>query len=473
VAHPIHRAQPPLEFIPQKFNPLVYYAIRGLLPLLLLLRLRPWLPTGIAKIETVNVEVLVDLYQKFQNGKIRFLMAFRHCEVDDPLCMMHMLGYAVPKVARQKGISLQYPTHSHFLYDRGMLLWAGDWLGWLFSRVGGLPIFRGKVDRVSLRTARDLFASGKYPISVAPEGATNGHSESVSALEPGVAQLSFWCVEELIKEHRAEEVLILPIGLQYRYINPRWEKLDRLLSKLEADSGLEVKRIDPSGVVNREKVFYERLFHLGEYVLSEMEKFYDRFYHQHPRHQAATKSEDSSANPNQLLATRLEILLNRSLQAAEQYFGLEPKGTIIERCRRIESAGWNDIYRGDLPDLKTLSPLQRGLADWIAEEASLRMLHMRLVESFVAVTGNYVQQKPSFERFAETTLILFDLIERIKGNKNPRRPRMGWRQARLTVGEPISVTQRWSKYHENRHAAKQAVNDLTRDLQIALENLIV
>jgi len=78
----------------------------------------------------------------------------------------------------------------------------------------------------------------------------------------------------------------------------------------------------------------------------------------------------------------------------------------LRRCRRLE-AGWTYIYREDLQDLKALSPLDGGLADWIAEEASLRMLHMRLVESFVAVTGTYVLEKP-FERFAETALLMFD-----------------------------------------------------------------
>ncbi|MBR8835406.1 MAG: 1-acyl-sn-glycerol-3-phosphate acyltransferase [Stigonema ocellatum SAG 48.90 = DSM 106950] len=469
--HSIHHAQPPLEFIPQRFNPLVYYVIRGLLPVLLRFRTRPWLPVGIAQIETVNVEILTDLYQKFQAGKIRFLIAFRHPEVDDPLCMMYLLSYAVPEMARQQGISLQYPIHSHFLYDRGMTLWAGEWLGWMFSWLGGLPIYRGKLDRVSLRTARDLFVNGKLPLSVAPEGATNGHSEIVSPLEPGVGQLSFWCVEDLVRSHRTEEVLIVPIGIQYSYVNPPWAKLDWLLSKLEADSGLSVQRTGHSHLVNREKVFYERLLRLGEHVLGQMEEFYDRYYHQKPLVPTPTVT-DSSTNPNQVLNTRLQALLNRSLQAAEQYFRLEPQGTVIERCRRIESAGWDDIYRGDLSNLHTLSPLQRGLADWIAEEASVRMLHMRLVESFVAVTGTYVQQKPSFERFAETSLLLFDVITRIKGEKNPRRPRLGWRKARLTVSEPISVTERWSTYQTNRLAARLAVNDLTRDLQMVFENMI-
>ncbi|MDF5718724.1 MAG: 1-acyl-sn-glycerol-3-phosphate acyltransferase [Rhizonema sp. NSF051] len=470
--HPIHRAQARLESIPQRFNLLAYYVFRSSLPILRRLRIRPWLPSGISRMETTNVEVLVELYQKFQAGKIRFLIAFRHPEVDDPLCMMYLLSRAVPKVARQRGISLQYPTHSYFLYDRGMTLWAGNWLGWLMSWLGGLAIHRGKLDRVSLRTARDLFANGKMPVAVAPEGATNGHSEIVSPLEPGVAQMSFWCVEDLVKAKRTEEVLIVPVGIQYSYINPRWAKLDWLLSKLEADSGLPVQRIDRYDMEFIEKVFYERLFSLGENILSQMEQFYDRFNHQHTRVPAATLTQVASAHPNQVLATRLETLLDRSLKAAEQYFGVEPQGTVIERCRRIESASWDDIYRTDLPDLDTLSPLQQGLADWIAEEASVRLLHMRLAESFVAVTATYVQEKPSFDRFAETSLILFDLIARIKGDKNPRRPRLGWRQAQMSVGEPISITERSSAYRTNRQAAKLAVNNLTRDLQMALEKTI-
>ena len=458
--HPIYRAQPRLEFIPQRFNLLVYYTVKLLLPILRRLRLRPWLPAGIAEIETVNVETLVNLYQQFQAGKIRFLIAFRHPEVDDPLSMMYLLSQAVPKVARQEKISLQYPTHSYFLYDRGMTLWGGKWLGWMLSGLGGLSIYRGKrLDRVGLRTARELFANGKLPISVAPEGGTNGHSEIVSPLEPGVAQLGFWCAEDLVKANRTEEVLIVPIAIQYSYINPSWKKLDWLLSKLEVDSGLSVQSIVES--IEPEK-FYERLLRLSEHLLSKMEEFSDRFHHK------ITPSVDL----NQDIDTRLQTLLDKALQAAEQYFSLESTGTIIERCRRIESAGWEDIYKGDLSDLSSLSACDRGLADWIAEEASLRMLHMRLAESFVAVTQSDVEAKPTFERLAETSLILFDLIARIKGEKNPARPRLGWRKSRVTIGEPISVTQRLSNYQKTRVGARQAVDDLKQDLQTALEKMI-
>lgn len=464
-------ARPKLEFIPPAFDPLVLQLVHWLLPSLRRFRWQRWLPAKISQVDTVNVETLVQLYHQFQIGKIRLLLAFRHCEVDDPLCGLHLFSQAIPQSARQQGIDLQLPIHSHFMYDRGMTIWIGDWLGWLFARLGGVPIHRGKsLDWVALKTTRNLLIDGKFPLAVAPEGATNGHSELVSPLASGVAQLSFWCVEDLIKANRAEETIVLPIGIQYRYVRPNWAKLDRLLRKLERDCGLRHHSVDPSGAERSlPQVYLDRLLRLGEYFLSVMTKFYHQFYHQQ-----LPASNLKGLSPELNFTTRLQNLLDLALNVSETYFGLKPQGNIIERCRRVEEAGWTYIYCDDRDRFQSLSPVERGLADWIAQEASLRMLHMRLVESFVAVTGNYVESQLSFERLAETTLILFDAIARIKNQnrKIPRRPSLGWRKARVTIGTPISVTNRWSMYAENRAAAKQAVADLTQDLHRVLEQMI-
>ncbi|BAY26940.1 phospholipid/glycerol acyltransferase [Calothrix sp. NIES-2100] len=457
----IQSIQPPLKFIPPRFNAVILQIAKWLLPVFLRFRLRPWLPAGIINIEAKNAQVLAQLYQQFQAGKVRFLLAFRHPEVDDPLCMFYLLSRIVPQVAREQGIPLQYPPHSHFLYDRGMTLWAGNWLGWFFSSLGGVAIRRGKrLDRQAIQTARELFVNSKIPIAVAPEGGTNGHSGIVSPLEPGVSQLGFWCVEDLAKANRPETVFIVPIAIQYRYINPPWSKLERLLSKLEANSGLPALPIDNS-INSQAEIYYQRLYRLAEHVISEMEEFYRRFYHQ-----------NLPVIPNQDINSRLHRLMDTALQMSEQYFNIQPQGNFIDRCRRLEEAGWSYIYREDVPDIAALSPLQRGLADWIAEEADLRMRHMRLVESFLAVTTNYIQQQPTAERFAETTLIIFDMLSRISETKTPARPRLGWRQACLSVGEPISVTERWLNSQSDRQAARQATSQLTQDLKIALEQLI-
>ncbi|MBD2353336.1 1-acyl-sn-glycerol-3-phosphate acyltransferase [Tolypothrix sp. FACHB-123] len=457
----IQSIQPPLKFIPPRFNAVILQIARWLLPVMLRLRLRPWLPAGIIQIEAKNAEVLAQLYQQFQAGKIRFLLAFRHPEVDDPLCMFYLLSRIVPQVARQQGIRLQYPVHSHFLYDRGMTLWAGDWLGWFFSCLGGVAVRRGKrLDRQAIQTARDLFANSNIPIAVAPEGGTNGHSGVVSPLEPGVSQLGFWCVEDLAKAQRPETVLIVPIAIQYGYVNPPWAKLESLLRKLEAKSGLPTSSIENSTDPLAE-IYHQRLHRLAEHVISEMEEFYRRFYH-----------KDLPTISDRDLNFRLHRLMDTALQVPEQYFNIQAKGNFIDRCRRLEEAGWSYIYREDVEDIGALSPMQRGLADWIAQEADLRMRHMRLVESFVAVTTKYIQTHPTVERFAETTLIIFDMLSRISESNMPARPRLGWRKAKITVGEPISVTERWQNSQGDRQATRRATSQLTQDLQVTLEQLI-
>ena len=126
---------------------------------------------------------------------------------------------------------------------------------------------------------------------------------------------------------------------------------------------------------------------------------------------------EGNTEPNAQLAERLQDLMDKALRVSEDYFDLRPKGSVIDRCRRLEQAGWNRIFRADA---NSLSPVARGLADRVAEEADLRMWHMRLMESFVAVTGHYVKEHPSADRFAETTLLLRDMVNRIKGK--PSRP---------------------------------------------------
>ena len=108
-------------------------------------------------------------------------------------------------------------------------------------------------------------------------------------------------------------------------------------------------------------------------MLGLMENFYREFYHQTlPAVADLEKSLAENFNalesdPNQLLASRLQNLLNVALTVVEEYFQVKAKGTFPDRCRRLEQAGWDYIYREELRDEKTLSPVQRGLADRLAE----------------------------------------------------------------------------------------------------------
>jgi hypothetical protein len=466
------RAQPPLDFIPPVLDLRVLTLARWVAPKWMAWRER------ITQVEAGQVEHLVRLYQAFQQGNARFLLAFRHPSPADSFALAQLLWQQLPHTAKSLGIRLNPPLHAHFIYDRGIPLWAGPGVGWLYSHLGGTPIQRGKVDRQGLRSARDLFANGRFPIAAAPEGGNNGHSEIVSPLEPGIAQMGFWCVEDLLKAERREQVFLLPVGIAYRYLTPPWQAMEHLLAALERDSGLAQSAVlsaaapwpsdqpGESAAVDLTRQLYPRLYRLGEHLLTLMEAYYRDFYGYEP----GTELQAAGATaPQAQLTARLQALLNAALQVAESYFHLPPRGTVIERCRRIEQAGWDRIYRGELAAGKTLSAVELGLADRVAEEASLRMWHMRLVENFVAVTGNYVREKATAERFAETLLLLRDTILMIQG-KNPfPRPKLADQRVLLTVGSPISVSDRWPAYQASR---RQAVAQLTQDLQQALEDLL-
>jgi len=436
-------AQPPLEFVPPNLNMSVVRAVSHLIPSALKLR------TSITEVEATHAERLAELYKEFEEGKARFLIAFRHPSAADPLPLWYLLSRIVPECARERGIALHNTTHTYFLYDRGVPLWAGHVVAWLLPRAGGISIQRGKLDRMGLKTARDKFANGEQPMAVAPEGATNGLNEVVSPLEPGVAQLAFWCLEDLRAKERAEKVYVVPVGIQYRYIDEPWQAIDSVLAGLEVECGLTP---DTSG--DR----YTRLTRIAGYLLTELEEYYHRFYQQ-----------ELSAAPGDLGA-RLRNLLEAALRTSEQYFSIQAKGSFTDRCRRIEQAGWDRIYREDLKG-QTLSPVQRGLADRVAEEANRRMWHMRIVEAFVAVTGAYVRDSPTGDRFAETTNLLFTTVRRLKGLPDCPPPSLGQQRARLDVGEPILVDERFADYTANRQGARQAVADLTHTIQAALETL--
>lgn len=443
--------QPPLKFLPSHFHLWVQQVVQFALPF--------WLQNR-RKIDAVRVkqgEQLLDLYQQFQAGKTRFLLAFRHPTLDDPPCLLYVLNHWLPKLARQHNRRLQLPLHAHFLYDRGIPLWAGAPIGWLFSRIGATSIRRGRLDREGLAAARHLFARGKFPIAVAPEGSINGQNERVGVLEPGVAQLGFWCVEDLRKADRTEQVVVLPVGVQYHYVDPPWAALDRLLSELETDSGLAIQRTHhPELAESRENWFQQRLDRLSDVLLAQMEQFYNQFYHQ-------------SLTAAGSLSDRLSQLLNVALGVAEQQLKLSPLGSLIDRRHRIEQAVWERIYREDLPSLASLSPLERGLADRAATEAQLILWHMQWTESFLTVSETFATDRPTIDCLAETALLLWDFINRVKGS-NLARPHLGRRWVQITIGDAISVSDRWSAYRANR---RQALAHLTQELQQALERLIV
>jgi Acyltransferase len=464
----ITKAQPRRAFLPPKLNIWVLRLVAVVLPYWLKHKLY------ITQFDVADIDQLVEVYKQSQMGRLRLILAFRHPSSDDSFCLGYLLTKKLPTAAKKHRITLRSPIFAHFLYDRGVSLWAGKNANWLYPRLGGIPIHRGRTGQIGLNMAKELLLNGKMPLAMAPEGRRNGHSELVTPLHPGAAQIGFGAMSELIAAGRSEDVLIVPIGIQYYYIDEPWGKLEDLIHQLELDCGLVVDRRDSIVAIRQSdgrpmrKLLYDRFYNLSQHLLYQIENFYAQFYHykipeRPPLDRSISRTE---------IDRRLQSVLAFALKITETYFNLEPNGSNLDRCRQIERAGWDWIYRGELTPPASLDRVTNKLADRIATEADLRMWHMRILENLQAITDSYVKDRPTIDRFAEVTLLLWDLITQMKAEKPANRPILGKRRVQMTICNPIPLSDYWDRYKIDTREARQATIDLTQELQTAMEGTI-
>jgi hypothetical protein len=349
------------------------------------------------------------------------------------------------------------------VYDRGISLWAGDYINWLFPALGGISIFRGKLDRPALNLMRQQITNGSFPLSMAPEGGTNGKSETVAELEPGIAQIGFWAAEDLQKEGRTEELLIIPVGIQYEYSDEAWGKIDQTIATIEKECGIVKPAINDG---NR----YQRLYDLGSYLVAWVNDYYRGLYGNY------AKINRDNTNPDNL-AANLQELADHILSVAEMSFGIKAKGSPIDRCRRLEQAGWDRIFRNDIKNIEQLSEMERGFADQLALEASYSNWHMRIAESIIGVTSDYVRQRPSASRYIEVLKLMWSVLQRIternKESAFKETPNFGDRKLTISVAEPLSVSDRLAEYQSSRPAAKECTKKLTEEIHAAMKDLVL
>ncbi|MGL5794424.1 MAG: 1-acyl-sn-glycerol-3-phosphate acyltransferase, partial [Waterburya sp.] len=98
------QAQPSLEFIPPAYNPLVWQITKKILPL--------WLRYNqdIISVKIDNAEELIELYDQFDAGQTRFMLAFRHPAVTDAPCIAQLLWNQLPQISKQQGKALKSPV---------------------------------------------------------------------------------------------------------------------------------------------------------------------------------------------------------------------------------------------------------------------------------------------------------------------------------------------------------------------------
>lgn len=384
----------------------------------------------VTRTHLINSSSFITALQDFYTGKHRLIFAFRHLTHADGPLLYRAFTRQLHRLAHQEGRPLPTQPHVHFMYDRGITLWAGSYLEWLLPFISATPILRGKADRQGVAAARQLIAAGGHPLAVAPEGGINNLNYALGPLQPGLMQLAGWAQDDLAAKGHSVPIAIMPVGLIYKYEQAAYPRFDALLAELENTLSLPSKpahpaRCEPGFCPDQIddpalQLRYTRYLAIHATMLNYLEDYYRE---NHYRKYLATAPAES-------LDGRTIRLSDLAFSIAEESLKVTGRGTTTDRIYAIEQAAWAKIYRNTPP-----TPLQKGLADWAASDAHSAARHMRLASSLHRISLDYLFAEPGFERLADITLLTWDVMARCLNLRD--KLMLGPRQAYLTAGEPI------------------------------------
>jgi 1-acyl-sn-glycerol-3-phosphate acyltransferase len=436
--------RPPLTYTQPQLNPFVLWALRRLGPLYLRRAL------GIRFGSVGGVEHLIEEYRRFDTGRQRLILAFRHVNPDDAQVMFTLLNNQLPAAARRRGVRFQRRPHAHFLYGRAVPLWKGQWLTWLFSRLGGVPVARDELVRANMEAVQRLLVQGRYPLAMAPEAQVTYHNELVYPLEPGFAQFAIWALRDIPEDSRCEDARILPVALHYRYGSDSAATFEHIIGEIEALSGIRVpQQCRASGTA-------AVLQYIGGAVLDRCEELYRRHYGL-----AAGRRRGTDDEPGEFSRRRVEAVTDAALKVLEQRFQLQSRNRpFLTRIFAAKQAGWKRIFRRS-GDYGTV-PLRDSLDDYIADEARMTLRHLEIADIMSYLQPEYALKHSDMSRAVEVALNLHDLLMRLMGGTIGDRMRIKPATAHIRIGAAISLKETRQQTRGGEKALRKRIIEQTR-----------
>ncbi len=287
---------------------------------------------------------------------------------------------------------------------------------WL-QRHGCFSIDRENNDLQAIRQAVQILKNSSYPLVIFPEGEIYHTNDRVTPFREGAAAIALSAAR---KSDRP--VVCVPCALKCWYISDPTPELNGLMDQLE------------------ERLFWrprsdlslpERVYRLAEglIVLKELELL--------------GKPQEGT------IVERRAKLADHVIGQQEQRYGLKPKGTIPERVTELR---------------RTLIRVSESPSTDLAkrEQAHSDMEDLFFVIQLYSYPGNYMSEKLSVERLAET---LDKLEEDLLQTDTPSA--RGARRVVVRFGEPIVLP----RERQPREAAVTLTRDLESNVQTLLDDL--
>jgi 1-acyl-sn-glycerol-3-phosphate acyltransferase len=295
---------------------------------------------------------------------------------------------------------------------------GGSFQSWVMQKHGCFSIDREGADMHAFRLAVDLLKDSPHPLVIFPEGEIYHTNDRVTPFREGAAAIALAAAKKATRR-----IVCVPCALKCWYTTDPTPSLLDLMERLE-------RRLLLRPQVDRPLA--DRVYRFAEAVLSlkELE------YLGHP--QAGTLPE------------RIARMEEGILAPLEKRYGLAASGgTVPERIKEVRRHIIKRQEQAELTDADR-KPLADDMEDVFG------------VVQLFSYPGNYVAERPSVERLAET---LDKFEEDVLGEELPAI--RGTRRVVVSFGEPVEVPRQRGR----KDAVAYWTDDLENRVQALLDGL--
>jgi hypothetical protein len=313
------------------------------------------------------------------------LIAPNHSHDSDPHVMM--------EVARRLGRQFYFmAAWQLFRMHRG-------WDGFVLQRMGAFSVDREGCDRRAIQQAVELLTSGKSLV-VFPEGEVYRLNDRLTPLLDGVAFMALSAQRDLQRRSGGGRVWIVPTAIRYQYVEDIGDKLAEAMDRLET-------RLHATPPPRYQTTpLADRIVRYGELMLTIKEK-----------EKLGFSREREGDLPARVAHLTEDLLARHELTWLQKSPSADTIPLRIKALRRRLL----EVRADDTSDQDARRWAEAALAD------------VQLALQLYSYPGNYISQRPSIERMAET---VEKFEEDIEGASRPK----GNRRARVVFGEPIDLS---------------------------------
>ncbi|MCB1324298.1 MAG: 1-acyl-sn-glycerol-3-phosphate acyltransferase [Leptospiraceae bacterium] len=326
-----------------------------------------------------------------------------------------------------------------YMASRQVFDWNGGMVGKVISNLGAFSVIAGINDRESFKAARGALAQPEGKLVLFPEGEpTSGENDSLMPFQGGVAQLSFWAMDDARKVDPEADITILPAFIKYVIKATEAESRSHLM---ESAARIERKLgIDPG-----DKNLLRRFLTIGRVLLEQAEAEY--------------KVPPASKSDFDYRIGRVRHAILDQVAERLELKNFDYKADAIMKLRQLFAV--HEMLSIGYPDEK-LKPMTKDEIDWV---------HRQLVTAFdfIVIKKDYLVSRPTPERFYEWLA----RIESYVYGKTPRalggEPSPVPRKAYVRFAKPFKLSEYWST---DKRARKSGVEKMMKRLDKDIQGLL-